>query len=60
MITVAGCALWQVAIIRGPTENVDDVRPVLVDDNRRALMIEVIGAPADEAITLFGKVGDER
>src|SRR5580700_3824390 len=60
VITVACRALWHAAAICGPTEDVDDVPAVLVNHNCRALMIEVIGAAADEAIALRGEVGDER
>src|ERR1700723_1283293 len=36
VITVAGCAAGQMAVVGDPAEHVDDMRAVLVDDNRRA------------------------
>src|SRR2546429_2593894 len=59
-ITAAGRVPWQRTSTGRPAEYVDDVRTVLVDDDRRALMIQVVCAPANEAVTLLPEVGDHR
>src|SRR5256884_838485 len=60
VITAAGRVPGQGTSTGRPAEYVDDVRTVLVDDHRRALMIQVVCAPANEAVTLLPEVGDHR
>src|ERR1700733_11457384 len=60
MISIAGRVLWHAVPRRRPTEYVDDVRTVLVDNRRGALMIKIIRATADESIALAVEVGDHR
>ncbi len=43
-----------------PGEHVDDVRAMLVDHDRGALMIEVVGTSADQPIALRREVGHHR
>src|SRR5690242_20374373 len=44
----------------GEREHVDDVGPVLVDQHRHALVIEVVRAPTDQAVALRAEVCDHR
>src|SRR5450755_3817138 len=53
VITVAGRIPRQRTFIGSPTEHIDDVLTVLVDDHRGALMSHVVCAPADESIALL-------
>src|SRR5579864_4817427 len=59
MVAAARGIAWA-GSIRSPGEHVDDVRAVLVHDHRGALMVNVIGTPADQAITLRIEIGDCR
>src|SRR5450755_4714199 len=60
VITVAGRIPRQRTLIGGPTAHIDDVLFLLIRDPRRALMIQVICAPANESIALLLEVGDDR
>ena len=56
VIAVTSCARGQCAARRGPAEQVDDMRSVLIDDGGGTLVVKVIGAAADQAIALRRKV----
>src|SRR5262249_17875455 len=47
-------------LTRGPRENVDEMRAMLVDHGGRALMGQIVCAAAEEAIALLGEVGNIR
>src|ERR1039457_2094968 len=60
VVTIAGGIPRQAAFARGPTEYVNDVRTMLVEGYRGALMIKVIRTSANESIALLREVGDRR
>src|ERR1700689_5308202 len=60
MVAAARSVVGQARSAGRPGEYVDDMCAVLVHDHRRALMVNVIGAPADQAITLRFEVRDCR
>src|SRR5579863_3600300 len=49
VITVASGILRHAALFGGPTENIDDVRTMLVHGYCGALMIKIISTSADES-----------
>src|SRR5258708_34301088 len=60
MITAARRVAWATRTRRRPGEHIDDMRAVLVHHHRGALMVDVVGTPADQSIALRFEVGDCR
>ncbi len=60
VVTASACSLRHAAFTRRPAEYIDEVRAVLVNDDRRTLVVEVIRTPAEEPIALLGEVRDGR
>ena len=58
MIAVASGVSRDAASIRCPAEDIDNMQTMTIYDSSDALMIEIVGAPADEPIPLRREVGD--
>jgi len=60
MITTAGRVLGEITPIVVPAEYIDDVRTVLIDDDSRALVVEIVCAATHEPIALLLEIRDDR
>src|SRR3977135_3636193 len=60
VIAVVSRVLRQEALIGRPTEDVDEVWPVLIDDHGSALARQGINASADQSIALWCEIGHRR
>src|SRR5882724_7166136 len=60
MIAIAGRVFGESPVVAIPAEYVDDVRTAPIDDDGRALMVEIICAAAHEFIPLRFEICDRR